>query len=58
MCLMAEFSREFLEKTIRVWQPYSKAPLSLEDAREIAENVIGLYKLLFELEKKYGKAET
>jgi len=52
---MAEFSKEFLEKTIKVWQPYSEAPLSLEDAREIAENVTGLYKLLFELEAKYGK---
>jgi len=52
---MAEFSKEFLEKTIKVWQPYSSTPLSLEGAREIAENVIGLYKLLFELEVKYGK---
>lgn len=52
---MAEFSREFLEKTVKVFQKYSPSPLTLEDAREIAENVIGLYKLLFELEQKYGK---
>ena len=48
---MAEFSKEFLEKTIRIWQPYSPTPLSIEDAREIAENVTGLYIFLAELEK-------
>lgn len=55
---MAEFSKAFLEKTIQVWQPYSPAPLTLEDAREIAKNVTGLFCLLAELEKKYGKEET
>ena len=55
---MAEFSREFLEKTIAVWQPYSPIPLSLEDAREIAENMTGLFCLLAELEQKYGKEKT
>ncbi|MFA5794681.1 MAG: hypothetical protein WC980_06420 [Candidatus Brocadiia bacterium] len=54
---MAEYSKEFLEKTIKVWQPYSAAPLSLEDAREIAENMLGLCALLSELEKKYGEEE-
>lgn len=52
---MAEFSRDFLEKTIKVWQPYSTTPLSLEDAREIAENVTGLVYFLAELERKYEK---
>ena len=52
---MAEYSKEFLEKTIKVWQPYSKAPLSLEDAREITNNIVGLYSFLFELEQRYGK---
>ncbi len=55
---MAEFSKQFLEKTIQVWQPYSPTPLSLEDAREIAENVTGLFCLLDELEQKYGKEKT
>lgn len=55
---MAEFSKEFLEETIEVWHPYSPSPLSLEDAREIAENVTGLFYLLYELEQKYGKEET
>jgi len=52
---MAEFSKEFLEKTIKVWQPYYPSPLSMEDAREIAETMTGLCTLIFELEKKYGK---
>ena len=30
---MAEFSKEFLEKTIEVWQPLYDHPLTLEDAR-------------------------
>jgi len=55
---MAEFSKAFLDKTIQVWQPYSPSPLSLEDAREIAEDVTGLFCLLAELEKKYGKEKT
>ncbi len=54
---MAEFSKEFLEKTIKVWQPYSATPLSSEDAREIAETMTGLYGLLLELEQKYGKKD-
>ncbi len=52
---MQNYSKQFLEKTIEVWQPYSAAPLSLEDAREIAENMTGLFCLLDELEQKYGK---
>jgi len=55
---MTEFSKQFLEKTIKIWQPYSPAPLSLEDAREIAENVTSLFCLLNELEQKYDKEKT
>jgi len=51
---MTHYSKEFLEKTIQAWQPYSPTPLSLENAREIAENVTALLCLLAELEKKYG----
>ena len=55
---MVEYSKEFLEKTIKTWQPYRETSLSLEDAREITDNVIALYTLLSELEKKYGKEKT
>lgn len=54
---MARFSKEYLEKTIKVWQRYSPTPLSLEDAREIAENMIGLCAFLCELEQKNEKCE-
>ena len=50
---MAEYSKEFLGKTIKIWQPYYSTPLTLEDAREIAENMINLFSFLNELEKKY-----
>lgn len=40
---VAEFSRDFLEKTIKVWQSYGATPVSLEDAREIAEKMTGLF---------------
>ena len=48
-------SKEFLEKTINIWQQYYHFPLTLEDAREIADNMIGLFSLISELEKKNGK---
>jgi hypothetical protein len=48
------YSDEFLEKTLKVWQPYSKEPLTKEDAREICVNMSSLAKLLIELDKKYN----
>ena len=47
-----KYSREFLEKTIQVWQPYFPAPLSLGDAREITENLTALFNFLINHEKK------
>lgn len=46
---MAEFSEEFLQRTIKFWQPRYPYPLTLEDAREIAENMTGLFQLLDKL---------
>lgn len=37
---------DFLEETIRVWQPYSSERLSREDAREILANVSGFFRVL------------
>ena len=37
---------DFLDHTIDVWQPYSERPLSREDAREIAHNVMGFVRIL------------
>jgi hypothetical protein len=47
-----EFSREFLEETIKVWQPLSPAQLSLEDAKEIAENMLALVLFLNEMREE------
>ncbi|MCI0613814.1 hypothetical protein L0244_12590 [bacterium] len=43
---------EFLEKTIRVWQPHYKKKLTQEDAREIAQNLSGFYRILAEWDAK------
>jgi hypothetical protein len=48
----SKYSKEFLEKTIKVWQPYFPAPLSLSDAREITENMTALFDFLITHEKK------
>ncbi|MBF0571840.1 MAG: hypothetical protein HQL12_08230 [Candidatus Omnitrophica bacterium] len=52
---MAKYPKEYLEKTIKLWQPYSPEPLTLADAQEIADNVIGLYSYLLELKKSNQK---
>ncbi len=50
-----DYSKKYLEKTIHVWQRYYGSALTLEDAREIADNMIGLFSLITELEQKNGK---
>lgn len=52
---MAAYSKKLLEKTIKVWQPYYSQPLTLEDAREIIDNLTEFMTVLAELDKKYGK---
>jgi len=49
---MANYTKEFLEKTIQVWQPYSSTPLSLEDGREICGNLCGFFSVLKEWDEK------
>ena len=39
-------SKEFLDETIRVWQPLSKEPLTYQDAVEIIDNAVGFYGVL------------
>lgn len=53
----SKYSKEFLEKTIKVWQPYSPTPLSLNDAREITENMTSLFDFLITHEKKSNETE-
>ena len=52
---MAGYSKELLERTIRLCQPFSDAPLSEEAAREILDNLTDLLLYLRELEQKYGR---
>jgi len=49
---MNKYSKEFLNKTIEIWQPYSPAPLSLNDAREITSNMTALFNFLISKEKE------
>ncbi len=49
---MNEYSKDFLNKTIKVWQPYSPTPISLNDAREIADNMTALFNLLINNDRK------
>jgi hypothetical protein len=37
-----------IDRTVAVWQPRLRRDLSREDARQIAENVTGFFKLLAE----------
>ena len=55
---MAEYSKEFLDYTIKVWQPYSEDPLTLDDAQEIAENMANLCIFLMDLEREDEKIQT
>ena len=54
---MSNFSEDFLKYTIQVWQKYCDFPLTLEDAREISENMTNLLTLLIELDEKYNEKE-
>ena len=51
----SKFSTEFLNKTIKVWQPYSSTPLSFNDAREITENMTALFSFLLAENKNINK---
>ena len=46
----------FLKRTIDEWQPCAKEPLTLQDAREIADNVAGLFQLLMKIERRVRQA--
>lgn len=46
------YNKSLLEKTISTWQPCSKEPLTLDDAREIVHNTVGFFTLLMKWEKE------
>ena len=45
---MRESQRQLIDHTLRVWQPKTARTLTLEDAREIIENVTGFVQILQE----------
>lgn len=49
---MDKYSKEFLKSTIQIWQSYSPTLLSLNDAREIAENMTALFNFLIASESQ------
>ena len=55
---MVTYKKELLDKTIAVWQPYSKEPLTLEDSREIVHNTVGFFTLLMKWEKEAQSKNT
>ena len=42
----------FLKRTIDEWQPLSKEPLTLADAQEICDNMVGLFRVLMKIEQR------
>ena len=53
----SKYSKEFLNKTIEVWQPYSPTPLSSDDAREITGNMTALFNFLLTENKNIKSKE-
>jgi len=47
-----KYSKDFLDRTIEVWQPYCPAPLTMRDARDITENMTALFNFLIRHDKK------
>jgi hypothetical protein len=45
---MGETRNNFLESTRQFWQSRTERQLTIEDARQIAENVVGYFRLLLE----------
>jgi len=52
-----EYSDELIKKTIKMWQPYSKEPLTREDAREIIQNVTGFFDILARWDREQKERE-
>lgn len=48
----SKYSLKFLQKVIKVWQPFTNVPLSSNDAIEITENITDLFNILITEDKK------
>ena len=57
---MPRYPKEYLERTIQLFQPHCEAPLTLSDAEEIADCALDVYEYVLKLkqkEKSHGKEE-
>jgi hypothetical protein len=56
--LMSEPKDPFLEQTRCFWQKHTDRPLSVEDARQIAANVTGVFRVLAEWAAAEDRQQT
>ncbi len=52
------FDETFLKETIEAWQPLSAEPLTMADAREIAESMTGFFAALARCAKEAGQTSA
>jgi hypothetical protein len=55
---MPENKAKFVGQTLAVWQPRSTRELTIEDGREIAENVTGFFRILSEWDAADQRTST
>ena len=55
---MKKYTDEFLSKIIKIYQPKSQAVLTMDDAREIADNWASLFRTMAEIEKDVFARDT
>lgn len=48
-----KYTVEYLQQVIEEYQQYSKEPLTLADAEEVANNTVALFKCLKRLHQKH-----
>jgi hypothetical protein len=54
---MAQQTDQFMRQTLEFWQARTKRVLTLEDAREIAENLGSFFEILLASETEQGKLD-
>jgi hypothetical protein len=55
---MIKYSEQFINHTIKPWQPYFSKKLSKKDAIEITENMTRLFDLLLEIDSREKKKQN
>ena len=55
---MQETREDFIDETLKLWQPRTPQQLNHEDARQIIENVTGFFNVLLEWEKAERQSST